>query len=188
MSRFGRYFARFLLGIGLASLAGFSSLAGLAGLAGCGGTQKKFENGVFQDGRVSFRVPAPPPSWQRIELTDASLAFRDDSRGATILVSGRCGGKDDDTPLPALLNHLVMGTTERDFVKEETIPFDAREARHAILRAKLDGVLRAYDIFVLKKDGCVYDFVYVAPPARFAEATGEFEGFVSGFRALGAEP
>ena len=160
------------------------ALAGALVLLGCGGAHKKFENGVFQDGRVSFRVPATPSSWERIDLSDASLAFHDEGRAATILVNARCGGKDDDTPLPALVNHLVMGTTERDFVKEETIPFDAREARHAILKAKLDGVLRSYDIFVLKKDGCVYDFVYVAPPARFADATGEFEGFVSGFRTL----
>ncbi len=164
-------------------------LAVFATVVGCGGPQKTFDNGVYRDGRVSFRVAAPPASWQRVDVADASLAFRDDARSATILVNGRCGGRDDDTPLPALVNHLVMGTTERDFVKEDTVPFDAREARHAVLRAKLDGVLRAYDIFVLKKDGCVYDFVYVAPPERFAEAIAEFEGFVSGFHTLpGTEP
>jgi hypothetical protein len=181
MSRLARSFAR--LGRLLLVVCG-----GASTLTACGGAQKKLENGVFQDGHVSFRVPAIPATWERVDVTDASLAFRSDADEATVLVNGRCGGKDDDTPLPALVNHLVMGTTEREVEKEETIPFDAREARHVILKAKLDGVQRSYDIFVLKKDGCVYDLVCVAPPARFAEATPAFERFASGFHVLGGFP
>jgi hypothetical protein len=79
-----------------------------------------------------------------------------------------------------------MGTTARDFVHEETIPFDAREALHTVLRAKLDGVEMQYDIYVLKKDGCVYDFVYVAPPARFADGAPLFEQFATGIHARAA--
>ena len=36
----------------------------------------------------------------------------------------------------------------------------------------LDGVPMAYDIFVLKKDGCVYDLVYVAPPDAAGQGAG----------------
>ncbi len=161
-----------------------ASLPGATPLLGCGGGQH-FDGTTFRDGKVGFQVPAPPAAWQRIDVTGASLAFRDDAREASILLNGRCGGKDDDTPLPALVNHLVMGTTERDFVKEETIPFDGREARHVVLRAKLDGVLMGYDVFVEKKNGCVYDLVYVAPPQRLEEGAAEFERFAAGFRAQG---
>jgi len=101
---------------------------------------------------------------------------------------------DDDTPLASLTAHLIMGTTERDFLDEKTVPFDGREARHTVLRAKLDGVPRIYDIYVAKKDGCVYDFVYIAPPqggagadaGADAQGTGAFEGFVGGFHTLGS--
>jgi hypothetical protein len=77
-----------------------------------------------------------------------------------------------------------MGTTEREFDVQEVIPFDRREAMHTRLRAKLDGVPMQYDIYVMKRDGCVYDLVYVAPPDRFLDGAGGFERFVAGLRTL----
>ena len=50
------------------------------------------------------------------------------------------------------------------------------------MRAKLDGVPMQYDIYVMKKDGCVYDLVYVAPPGRFAAGAADFERFAHGLR------
>jgi hypothetical protein len=35
----------------------------------------------------------------------------------------------------------------------------------------------------MKKDGCVYDLVYVAPPARFTAGAADFERFALGLRA-----
>jgi len=155
---------------------------------GCGGSHRSFDGSIYRSGQVAFRVEAPPSGWRQIQLDDAALAYRDDAHDAVILVNGRCGGKDDDTPLPALTGHLIMGTTEREFLKEETVPFDGREARHTVLRAKLDGVPRVYDIYVAKKDGCVYDFVHVSPSVqgREADVDAEFARFVGGFRTLGS--
>lgn len=156
-------------------------------LAGCGGTQERFDGATFHDGKVSFRVNAVPGSWERIAVTDASLAFRDASHDGSVLVNGRCGERGvDDTPLSALTGHLVMGTTEREFDTEVVMPLDSREALHTQMKAKLDGVKMAYDIFVLKKDGCVYDFVYVAPPDRIHAGAAEFQRFVMGFRTAGS--
>jgi hypothetical protein len=77
-----------------------------------------------------------------------------------------------------------MGSTEREFRAQATEPFDAREALHTRVGAKWDGVPMELDIFVLKKDGCVYDFVYMSPPASFDAGVTEFEPFVRGFRTL----
>ncbi len=175
----------------LALLLCWSLAGGSCSLAGCGGSQKSFDGSVYRNGQVAFQVPPAPPAWRRIGLENAALAYRDDARDAAILVNGRCGGKDDDTPLASLTGQLIMGTTERDFLEEKTVPFDGREARHTVLRAKLDGVPRIYDIFVTKKDGCVYDFVYVAPPAggdagADEEGTSTFERFVGGFHTVGS--
>jgi hypothetical protein len=78
-----------------------------------------------------------------------------------------------------------MGTTDRHFTREETVPFDGREARHTLLDARLDGVGMRFDIFVLKKDGCVFDLVHVAPATApgSGEAAAEFEGFAGAFHA-----
>lgn len=152
----------------------------------CGGAEKGFDGHVYRDGRIAFRVGDVPSTWHRIEVTDASLAFRDDTHQASILLNARCGQRDDDVPLVSLTGQLIMGTTDRDYGKEETIPFDGREARHTTLKAKLDGVLLSYDIYVEKKDGCIYDFVYVAPPDQ-AASSAEFERFVGDFHTIGTE-
>lgn len=159
--------------------------AALALSAACAGGPA-FDGRVYKNGPVQFEVTSIPPEWRRIDLEGATLAFRDDAHDTSIVVSGRCGVRSDDAPLEALTNHLLIGTTEREFDKEETIPFDGREARHTIVRAKLDGVPMTYSIYVLKKDGCVYDFVRVAPPQHFEVGAAAFQSFVQSFHTMGA--
>ena len=155
------------------------------GASACGGSTR-FDGTLYKSERIAFRVPQVPEGWERIEVTAANLAFRDDARGASILVDGRCNERDGDAPLRALTAHLIMGTTDRELVSEKTVAFDGREAEHSVLRAKQDGVVMQYDIFVLLKDGCVYDLVYVAPPSRFAEGAPGFEQFAGGFHTVGS--
>jgi hypothetical protein len=118
----------------------------------------------------------------------ADLAFRDDERSGSTLFNVRCGQRDDDAPLTALTAHLIMGTTEREFDAQDTVPFDGREALHTLLRAKLDGVPMQYDIYVMKKDGCLFDLVYVAPPDRFGDGAADFEHFAKGLRTEASPP
>jgi hypothetical protein len=154
-------------------------------LSGCGaGTASKNGQIVYRDGPVAFRLPETPATWKAIKVSHASLAFRDDVHDASILVNGRCTTLDGDTPLMALTNHLVMGTTERTVDSQQVEPFDGREAMHTRLTAKLDGVPFGFDIFVLKKDGCVYDFVYVASRDVIDGGAPVFDAFVRGFATL----
>lgn len=143
-----------------------------------------FDGRVYRDAQVAFRVAAVPQPWRAIEADGARLAFRDEGAGATILIAARCGVPSDDAPLAALTGQLVMGTTDRAFELEENLPFDGREARHTRMTAKLDGVPMAYDLYVFKKDGCVYDLALVAPPDRVSSARDRFEAFATGFAAL----
>ncbi len=158
-------------------------LAFAAGVSACAGSPS-FDGSMYRDGTVSFRVAPLPPGWQRVGLTAADLAFRDAAHDGSILVNSRCTTADRDAPLLSLTEHLIIGTTAREIVREETVPFDGREARHTLLKATLDGVPMAYDIFVLKKDGCVFDLVHVAPPAAAAAGQAEFERFVQGFHTV----
>jgi hypothetical protein len=167
-------------------LVGIAGLVGLLGSIACGTSSNHFDGSVYRDDKLGFKVPAIPAEWRRLDVSDASLAFRDDTHDATILLNGRCGRRDDDTPLLALTQHLILGTTERAVESQQTIPFDGREALHTVMRAKLDGVVMSYDIYVLKKDSCVYDFVYVASPDRFAEGAPAFERFVMGVHTVPA--
>ncbi len=166
-------------------LAGIAGIAGLFALVACAGTARKsFDGGVYRDGPVAFQVPPVPAGWRVVQVTDASLAYRDEQHGASILVNARCHRPDEGTPLLALTNHLLMGSTTRDVVSQETEPFDGREALHTKLRASWDGVPMAFDIYVMKKDGCIYDFVYMGDPAGYDPGARDFEAFVGGFRTL----
>lgn len=156
----------------------------VASLVGCGAHGRSFEGGIFKDGPVAFRVGEVPSSWRRVDVTDGSLAFKDTSNDAAVLVNARCTPGESDAPLVALTNHLLMGSTEREVLSQEVEPFDGREALHSRVSAKWDGVAMALDIFVLKKDGCVYDFVYTTRPAAIEGGAPAFESFVRSFRTL----
>src|SRR5947209_10916282 len=97
-----------------ALVAVISALSIASIVPGCGGARSGLEGSVFRDDRVAFRVGEVPAGWERVSVDDASLAFRDETHRASVLVNARCGRKDDDTPLAALTAHLVMGTTERE--------------------------------------------------------------------------
>lgn len=151
------------------------------GLLGCGDPQLRGR--VFDRGDVRYRVGELPAAWRVLE-SDGDVAFFRRELAAIISVNARCGHRDDDVPLEALTQHLLIGWTAREVVSQETIPFARREALHTIVRARLDGVPRELSLYVLKKNGCVYDLSYVAPPERFDEGAGDFEAFVRGFETV----
>jgi hypothetical protein len=67
---------------------------------------------------------------------------------------------------------------------EVKLDLDGREALQTQLLAKLDGVAKRYEVFVLKKNGCVYDFIHVAPPDAPADGRRRFVAFVQGFATI----
>jgi hypothetical protein len=156
----------------------------LAALAlGC--TRPGFDGVTYRDADVAFRVGPIPGSWHRIEVSETRLAFRDEAAQALIAVGGRCNRDGDDVPLESLTQHLFLHFTEREVTAQERLALDGREALRTELQAKLDGVLRGFVIVVLKKDGCVYDFMLITPPDAIGESSASFNRFVLGFAALG---
>jgi hypothetical protein len=83
-----------------------------------------------------------------------------------------------------LTNHLLFGLTERNFSSRRILAFDGREAERTELSAKLDGVLFQLATVVLKKNGCVMDLFYAAPPGDFEAHRADFEQLVGGFRLI----
>ncbi|WP_433933372.1 hypothetical protein AB3662_03635 [Sorangium cellulosum] len=153
-------------------------------LAGCGGPS--FDGTIYRGPDVAFRVPPAPASWRQISVSDAAVAYRDDANGATIALNGRCKN-EEDVPLVSLTNHLFLHFTEREVLKQELVPFDGREALHTVISAKLDGVPKVFDVWVLKKNGCVYDMLLIADPARYAASEPAFTRMVRGFSTLPAD-
>jgi hypothetical protein len=138
---------------------------------------------VFRRGEERFRVAALP-GWDRVDAEGGDLAWLHPSTNAVIATNATCRAHKDP-PLGVLMNDLLIGTTERKFLLEENVPLDGREAKHAVVAASVDGVPLVFDLYVLKKDGCVYDVTLVTPPAAYETVADEFVHFVAGFQALG---
>jgi hypothetical protein len=162
-------------------LGGFEAALFALVLAGC--ASSGFDGHVYHDDDVRFRVGPVPSAWRKLDVEDSRLAFRDDSANATVAVNGRCGLDGDDVPLTSLTQHLFLQFTEREQISQTKVSLDGREALRTELSAALDGVKKNYLVYVLKKNGCVYDFMYItadsAPGSR-----ADFERFVQGFAAL----
>lgn len=129
---------------------------------------------------LSYGFGPTRPSWRSITIEGNDAAWIDDDTRGIVHVDHTCE-RSQDTPLPALVAHLLLGFTEREFVLEETVPFDGREARHAVVRARLDGVPRTLELYVMKKDGCVYDLGLAVSPDRYEAARPSFDAFARGF-------
>jgi hypothetical protein len=156
----------------------------IAGACVFGCASSGFDGHVFRDGDLAFRVGDVPPEWRRIETDGPLLAFRDDTTPASVAVNARCGKDGDDVPLEALTHHLFLEFTDRVLENETRVEMDGREALHTELLAKLDGVEKRFAVFVFKKNGCVYDFVHIAPPEAPADGRRRFVAFVEGFSTI----
>jgi hypothetical protein len=162
---------------------GFVALAGALvafALGACSSTH--FDGRVYKNGDLAFRVGPIPNNWRQIQADNTLLAFRDDARGTTIALNGRCGKDGDDVPLQALTHHLFLHFTDRKVVSQETETLDGRDALRTQIIAELDGVPKRFTVLVMKKDGCVYDFMRISASAEAED--DDFERFVRGFATL----
>jgi hypothetical protein len=155
----------------------------LAWTAAAGCRHVRFEELTLTKPDVRYRVGELPDGWHRVFLEDNDLAFAEDGNtGRAIAANGICEGHDDP-PLPVLTRHLLMGFTEREELSQQLTVLDGREALRSRYAAKLDGVPVELELVVLKKDGCVFDFTYVAPRGQAEERRAAFDALLAGFHA-----
>src|SRR5450432_371813 len=165
-------------------LSRFVLLALLGCVSGTACAPSGFDGHVYRNGDLRFRVGQIPSNWRAIDVDNALLAFRDDPANATVALNGRCGVDGDDVPLASLTQHLFLQFTDRDLGTQKPLNLDGREALRTEITAALDGVKKHYVVYVLKKNGCVYDFMYIAAAGGDAGALASFDGFVQGFSTL----
>jgi len=148
-------------------------------MAGC--RTAGFQDGVFAKPGVRYALTPPSEGWKPVAVEGNDLAWFSTSSDHSLAVDSTCS-QGEDAPLEVLTNHLLMGFTERQRLSQEKEPLDGRESLHSLYTAKMDGVPVELELVVLKKDGCVYDFVYVSPPGRAAEKHAAFDALVRGFK------
>jgi hypothetical protein len=156
--------------------------AALVVLAASCGASQSFSGRIFDDGTVRYRVGALAAEFQEVAVSDNDLAWHHPLFG-TISVNSTCK-QYEDVPARALVNQLLMGTTERVYRVDETVTLDGRAAQHLLADVELDGVPISIDIYLVVKDGCVYDLAHVAARDKAESARPLFQRFVSAFAVI----
>ncbi|HYQ14699.1 MAG TPA: hypothetical protein VEQ58_03045 [Polyangiaceae bacterium] len=146
-------------------------------VSACGGPH--FNGTVYDDGKLRFHTGPIPSGWRAIDADGTLVAFHDEQAQATVALNGRCGVDGDDVPLASLTQHLFLQFTERQQRSQQELSLDGRAALRTDMVGKLDGVPKQFLVYVLKKDGCVYDFWRIGEPG--AGDSSSFEAFVRGF-------
>lgn len=142
-------------------------------LAACAVSQGSYRDGRFTSASASYQLTPPGEGWREVTVPTANVAWHNRALAASLLVNSHCEGVAD-VPLQGLTSDLLMGLTEREILSQQRVASSQREALRSTASGKLDGVARKLELFVLKKDGCVYDIVLDASPAHFETARTAF--------------
>jgi hypothetical protein len=162
-----------------AILLGFSAV-----LLGCGHGPPPKWNPVSRElckGRNCYRVGPLGSEWQEVKRDGGSIGFFNQKLGAVVQSNATCRDDAEAAPLEALTRQLLIGYTEREHKEQEKIPLAGREALRTRVDAKLDGVPVSLDLIVLRRNGCIYDLSYAAPPDQYDVGRPQFDAFVNGF-------
>lgn len=167
----------------------FLGIAFIFLFSGCIGFSIDRSGGIvrYKDGEAytafgRFKTGALPKGWKNPKIRQKQLVYENDDLGATLLADALCGPKFVDAPLSRLAQDLFDRMEDRRFLKERNISLDHRAAYRITGTGRIDGVSLMMDAVVMKKDFCLYDLVYFAPPGSFAKGMSDFEGFLNGFK------
>jgi hypothetical protein len=160
-------------------------------LLGCFGGVKKTGKVVgYKDGHVLtkkgfYQVGTLPPTWSKVNLGKALVAFYNGELKSTISTDSFCDQAYNDSSLKMLTKHLFAGLQETQVIEEKPFMLNKREALQTLIKAKLDGVPVMVDIVVIKKNWCLFDFFLVSETGNYARAAEDFEVFYRGFSYSG---
>jgi hypothetical protein len=159
------------------------SVAAMAlALSGCTGPRVELPHGVFRAPKL-FRVTVPGAGWTVARATESQLELRHPATRAGILANVQCGAEPARQELAVLMRRLFVGLRARDTLDNGTTTLVGFPAVHAVMEAQVAGENERMrlEAYVTKDERCVYDLVYVAPAAVFAERHGDFQRFVQSF-------
>lgn len=131
---------------------------------------------------ATYAFGLPGGGWQPIaDRGDLQVAWLEPDLGAVIELHAQCADQGDSS-LEQYTDHLRMDWTKWTVVSQVELKLERRAALRTVVDAELDGVPRRNDFVVVKKDGCLFDLRYSAPPDGYAKGHAAFDRVVGGFR------
>ena len=140
-------------------------------------------DGAYRDPHDRFTVRLPPVRWQLASLDGAALAFRAPDLDAGMGLRVDCDSPEPG-PLPWVARHLFFGLSNKRIDANEPLTRQDASGVRTRLRARLDDRPVEVDAVTMRRESCLYDFVYVAPPERFEDGRPDFDAFVRSWSPL----
>jgi hypothetical protein len=155
-------------------------LGAIVAVAGCG-AGRRIENGVYHSTK-GYRVAVPGADWV-VADSRADLELRHRDGAAAMLANAQCGEGTESRSAGLLLRQLLIGIRDRATIEQEEVSLNGQRAVRRVLDGRVsgDGAPTRIEAYVMSEGRCVYDFVYVAPPASFETWRGQFRAFVESF-------
>ena len=153
-------------------------------LAGC--ATGRIVDGTYRDRAHGYEVRLPPAPWVLAPLDGAVLSFKAPPLGAAMALDVECQNPEQGE-LPWVARHLFFGLRDTRAQEREVIQMSGAEAIRSRLQATLDGQPVEVEGVTVRRGGCLYDFMYAAPPAEFSRGRPDFETFVNSWTPLPTE-
>lgn len=156
-------------------------LGGCAGWRDQGDTYYAPATGKRSKQEATYRFGTPSGDWRPLrKMDDVQVAWIDPGIVGVIELHAQCD-EQGDSSLAQYTDHLRIDWSEWKVVSQEEAKLIGRTALHTTVDADLDGIKRRHELWVVKKNGCLFDLRYSADPARFDQGKAEFARVVSGF-------
>lgn len=159
-----------------------TTVAIVTALAGCAG--HRLENGVYRS-EHGYRVTIPDSGWTVVDGSRADLELRRADGRAGMLAAAACGPATSRRRLADLERQLLLGLRERETLEEGETSLAGRRGVHVVVEGRMQDSAERVRIesYTVKDGRCVYDLLYVSPPASFESSRGDFARFVGSFAA-----
>lgn len=164
------------LGVG-----GWALLAVL--VAGC--APKHARQGRRIEGR--YLSGQPGEGWVHVKPGGADQAWFHQGLDASLYTDSNCGPRFQEGRPEKLMQQLLAGLYGVEVIEAGPHAVGRRTGEIRVERATLDGVPVQVGAVVINRGACTYDFVYIAPPARFAAGWEGFERVLAGFEPAGGD-
>ena len=138
---------------------------------------------TYRDAESGFQVRLPPAPWQLRSLDGAAVSFVSLELRAGMALQVHCGDAEPGQ-LTWVARHLFFGLQDTNIQDRDTIQVLDSTAVRTRLRGRLDDQPVEVEAVTFRRDGCLYDFTYVAPPNVFPQGRDDFEAFVQSWTPL----
>jgi len=156
-------------------------------LTGCAAASGRVVDGVYVDAAKGIRVDLPRSGWQVTQSPGADLVLRHTGADTSMAVSASCPEQERGS-LPALARHVFFGLRQVEWLRQEPIVLDGVAGLETVVRGRAEGAPVQVRSVVIRRKGCLYDLIFVAPPETFEARGADFDAFLAGWQFFSDKP